>query len=173
MKLCLVFAVLLLGSLGEFQKVLFQELKFWLETNQFFFSIPVTADLVPNGPKVLYDSDYVIIEGSGTYRATYDYRGVLVFQFHKEPLSIRDHSDFLVFKGHDLKAQKLSFAIDTYYHEEEALKTDLCSQKSNPGLRKMLKGCSNRTVIRELTHKEMEQLQKFKQEYKGKSNMII
>ena len=126
------------------------------------------ADLVPNGPKVLYDNDYVIVEGSGTYSTLHHYSGTsLIFQFLKIPSRILDRSDWLALENHDLKTQNLSFAIDTYFYDKEALKTDLCSEKSNPELKKLLQGCTNRTVIRELARQEKQQLQKFKEDYKG------
>lgn len=126
------------------------------------------ADLTPNGPKVLYDSDYVIVEGLDTYKTIYDYTGIeLIFQFVRNPSTQRDHPDWLVLRGHDLKAQNLSFAIDTYFYDQEAMKTDLWRAKSNPDLKKIVYYSSNRTAIRQLTHHEEEQLQKFKEEHKG------
>ena len=137
--------------------------------NLFQTLVSVTADLAPNGPKILYDSDYVIVQGDILYEADYVYEAdKLFFDFRKLPRAHRIFPDTLVFKGDKLKQRKLRFAIDTYFYGEDELKRNLCDQKSSPGLRKLVESCSNRTVVRELTPEEQKQLETFKAERWGK-----
>lgn len=135
------------------------------------FSFSAIAELVPNGPTILYESDHVIAMGTVSYEATHIFeRDQLVFEFRKYPSAYWIHPDRLWFKGsedQDLKAQNLSFAVETYYYGSDALGRDLCTELSDRNLRKMVDSCSNRTVIRELTKTERMQLQALKKEYQG------
>ena len=127
------------------------------------------ADLAPNGPKLLYDGDYVIVEAFGFYETFYIYdEDMLSFRFRKSPSGYWTLPDTVDFKGDNLKAQNLSFAIDTYFYGRDELKGNLCDQRSSPDLRKLIKRCSNRIVVRELAPKERKQLQVFKSEHRGK-----
>lgn len=127
----------------------------------------MVAELVPNGPRVLYDNDYVLIDGLGPYRTTYNHTGTeLTFQFLRNPSTHRDPSDWMTLRGVILGRQKLSFAIDTYLNDLDD--KNLCGVKSSAELRKLISSCSRGTVIRELTDEEKQKLKQFKSEYAGK-----
>lgn len=126
------------------------------------------ADQSPDVYTYLYDSDFVIAEAYGRLRMVYSYNKAndeLSFLTRNHTVKYYFRTDeevmTLVTPGQDFKNQNLSFAV-----EFSADAAD-CRERSSPNLRHLIKSCTKRTAIRELTEQEKAKLQDYKAEQKG------
>lgn len=69
--------------------------------------------------------------------------------------------------------ESLSFALETWPHNKDKSDGVQCVQKSEESLRGLIgRGCWGRIKLRSLTEQEKQEVQKFKEEYRGTVHLV-
>ena len=167
MKLFLVYLCLLLVSLGEHP---IGQIENWPDaktSSESFQSSLASAQPSPRPLiKVLYSNGHVIAEGFDLPRIFYD-----TFRYSgskRNYLHFGVNKTFMVFDKYVIN-QEDGVAMEVFPVDPTDLPNSaLCREKSSENLRNLIEDCWANIALRELTASEKKQLQKLKNEKKGK-----
>lgn len=120
---------------------------------------------------MLYDGGFAIGESIDTRYTQISYYEPGAFSttgfYYAIKNNVSERQDWVKMKPEFAK-ENLSFAVETWFDTNDDWDTVKCVEKTEESLRHLIKECWARIKLRSLTEEEKKEVQKFKDEYKGK-----
>ena len=126
--------------------------------------------------KLIYSNGYIVAKGHNSPTLATSFRrerlgGIGLFTFYSENNASRTNGDstLMELKAKFLKAN-LTFVAESWLSAEPKNKSDqqTCLLKSSEKLKYLIYRCRNNMTLREATDAELNEIQKFKDEFEGK-----